>query len=462
MRVYLLYHFWGNKSRKDWYNMINCAIYPRKSKASDNSDSMEIQIESCKNYLYNKYGQENCNITVYSNDYGITGHSISKRKDFQRMMKDISGKKISIVCIMRYDRIARNMRDFCNIYHEIEVNGCELVSVSQQIDTSTPYGKNFMYQMASMAELEWALTSERYKDMHSYKIAHGLAYTGKLPRFGFKIEKIEGLKRVVHDRDAETRDIFAYLLECKSKNETVRYVRSKYDADFTRRMLEAMVNSDLYIGKVRENTAFCEPYFTEAYMEEVRKLNFIKSTPTGNHYLFTGLLHCPICGRSLSANPNSRKGNLYVYYRCPNSIQSKHEHYAVAESVIENALINDLNGFLEGYLIKIENLSPDKKKDKLGQIKSIEDSMKRIDHLFEMGRLDIDEYDKKIADAKKKIESLRSEISDKEVVSKNIIQSDWFGLYSELNQENKMIFWHGIIDEIVVNIEKNIDFVRFK
>ena len=117
--------------------MIKCAIYPRKSKQVNDSDSMDTQIAMCNQYLDTKYGKDNYSVTIYDKDYGITGHTTTKRKDFQE-------KKIELVLIQRYDRIARNTRDFCNIYHEMESNGCNLVSVSQQIDTTTPYGKKFM------------------------------------------------------------------------------------------------------------------------------------------------------------------------------------------------------------------------------------------------------------------------------------------------------------------------------
>lgn len=437
--------------------MIHCAIYPRKSKASDNSDSMELQVESCKQYLDGKYGAGNYTATVYGNDYGITGHSIKKRLDFQRMMSDVKNKNIQIVVILRYDRIARNMRDFCNIYHEIEKAGCVLVSVSQQIDTSTPYGKNFMYQMASMAELEWALTSERYKDMHRYKIAHGMAYTGKLPHFGFKIVD----KHIVHDREEETRAIFEHLRINKSKQETVRFVRLNYEKSFSRRMLEAMVNSDLYLGRVRNNLNYCEPYFTEDYMNEIRSINCIKATPTGNIYLFTGLLKCPICGRRLSANPSNKNGKLYTYYRCPNSIAQKHKHYSISQEYLENAIVCDLKAYLDIYSAKISNLSRKGKQWQEKQIKGIEDAMKRIDHLYEMGRLTIEEYDIKIISLQEQLKSIQPK-TEKKIVAKDILIDNWQEIYLNLTEKNKRIFIQNIIEQIVIDSEKNITNIIFK
>ena len=61
--------------------MIRCAIYPRKSKVVEESDSMEVQIDMCLRYLNDKYGEDNYIYTVYGGDYGVSGQSVTKRKD---------------------------------------------------------------------------------------------------------------------------------------------------------------------------------------------------------------------------------------------------------------------------------------------------------------------------------------------------------------------------------------------
>lgn len=440
--------------------MIRCAIYPRKSKANDNSQSMEQQIADCTRYIEEHFRENE--ITVYDGDYALTaGKKIERRKDFQRMMKDVRSGNINLVVIMRYDRIARNMYDFCNLYHDMEQYGCNLVSVSQQIDTTTPYGRNFMYQMAAMAELEWALTSERYKDMHRYKINHGLAYTGSLPHFGFKIERVEGYKRVVHDKEEETRAIFEHLLLTKNKGGTARWVRETYDPKFTAKMLQSMIDSDLYIGKVRDNQYFCEPYFDQEYMDNVRKLNYIKHAPSGTTYLFTGLIKCPLCGRSLNACQVTKRGKQYIYYRCQATSKGKHKHYAVSEHGVEGTLINNINLYLDSYLAKVSTISVDEKKKKVKSIEELEQTMKRIDHLFEIGRINIDEYDKKISSLQREIDGLQNEIVEKKVAASDVIFDNWKELYDELTQKNKMLFWHGIISEIVVDANGDIVGVKF-
>jgi len=438
--------------------MITCAIYPRKSKENENSDSMALQVESCEKYINDKYGKNNIRICLYDADYGFTGHSMKRRKDFLRLMNDVRMKRINVVVIMRYDRIARNMRDFCNIFHELEENGCELVSVSQQIDTSTPYGKNFMYQMASMAELEWALTSERYKDMHRYKIEHGLAYTGKMPRFGFKLEKTAEGKKFVHDREEETRDIFNYFLKTKSKNAVTRYVKAMYDPAFTRKMFESMVHSDLYIGKVRNNENFCEPYFTKEYMEQIRSLNGVKQAPSGRKYLFSGLVICPDCKCVCAAN--HAKG--HIYYRCTRGSHTKHKHYAISEQYVEDVLLTHLEAYLDHYIVSVDKISMQEKNSKLKEIEDIKEAMKRIDHLFEKGRLSESDYDIKLNQLEEEMQEAKNAIhSGKEIVSKDIIVEGWKEDYKKLTIENKGIFWHNVITKMCFNRDKSIDFINF-
>ncbi len=64
----------------------------------------------CEDYIKQNY--KNYTINLYDKDYGVTGHSIKARKDFQRMMMDVNADELYIVVILRYDCIAWNTRDF--------------------------------------------------------------------------------------------------------------------------------------------------------------------------------------------------------------------------------------------------------------------------------------------------------------------------------------------------------------
>lgn len=448
-----------------------CAIYPRKSKANDNSQSMDQQIADCKKYINEHYPDST--IRVYDADYALTGHSTAKRKDFQRMMNDVRNGEIQLVVIMRYDRIARNMRDFCNLYHDMEEAGCNLVSVSQQIDTSTPYGKNFMYQMAAMAELEWAIISERYKDTARYKIENGLAYFGT-PTIGFKVAVCDdGKKRFVHDHDTEelARTALQMYHDYKSKRYVVRWIRSNLDENFTIAKLNSMINCDFFFGSCRGNDDFCEPYFSKEFMMELRGMKQIKSAPTGRVYIFKGLMRCPYCGylmhgygRSTQDEKNKSKMNpLYKYYNCKRRQDlSEHPTVNISENNLERQLLAKIDSFVSQYLIDISVQERTRTKPSVNKKASLLEELDRLTYLFEKGRIKLDYYEKKYEEIENEISRLEPpRQKSAEFISKQF-PDGWIETYKSLSDINKQAFWHNVLESIEISTDKQIISVCFK
>lgn len=439
---------------------MNVAIYPRRSKANDNSQSMEQQIAECEKYVSEHYSGST--IFIYDGDYALTaGKEIERRKDFQRMMDDVRAKKIQLVVIMRYDRIARNMYDFCNLYHDMEKYGCNLVSVSQQIDTSTPYGKNFMYQMAAMAELEWAIISERYKDTARYKREHGYAYTGKVP-YGYKVEKqADGYKRVVKDPEKNALIVFDYFKLTRNKVKTVEYIASNYYPRFTYEMLRAMFESDLYIGKVKDNDHFCEPYLTEDEMTEIREMAIVKQTPSKRIYILSVLIECPICGRRMDAcQGGTPKRNRYRcgYYHH----KVTHKGISVTEDIIEAQLLERLEPILEEKIIKRRVKPKKQNKSCMGLTEALNKQLERLNYLFEKGRMEVDEYEQKYSDIELQLSQIIPEPTEDYEQIKKSLPENWKEIYQELDAQHKMNFMHGIIDKIILDSNRNVADIKFK
>lgn len=430
-------------------------IYPRKSKKSDVSQSMEQQIYDCEQYIKSNYSDYK--IILYDKDYALTGHSTKHRKDFQRMMNDVKDHKLDAVVIMRYDRIARNTRDFCNLYYEMEQAGCNLISISQRIDTSTPYGKKFMYDMASMAELEWAITSERYKDSAKYKIEHGYAYTGKLPT-GFKIEEIDGRKRVIQDMPETTYNILEYYKTSKSKRSTVAYTRANLLPDFTTNKLNAMLGSDLFFGVCRNNKNFCKPYYTEEEFSKIRNICQIKSTPSGNIYLFTGMIRCPICGAAMCGLYSNRKTHnggrkMYTYYRCSKGGKYKlHKMNSLNQDTVEQYLLDNLDAKLHIFMIDAKSKAAPKR-NYIEQQSKLRSELERVNYMFEKGRISVDEYEMKYTTLSNKLNGLIKENSvdeDKIIQLKRNVPENWKEVYYKLDLKGRQKFWHNIISDITI------------
>ena len=87
------------------------AIYSRKSRFTGKGESIENQIELCREYIRQHIGIETAEKAVVYEDEGFSGRSL-KRPSFRRMMDAIQEKRHCAVIVYRLDRISRNISDF--------------------------------------------------------------------------------------------------------------------------------------------------------------------------------------------------------------------------------------------------------------------------------------------------------------------------------------------------------------
>ena len=161
------------------------AIYSRKSKYTGKGESINNQIEKCKNYLKYKNIKEK---TIIYKDEGYTGYN-TKRPEFQKLLKDINNKKIKMVVVYKLDRISRNVIDFCNLKNKFEKNKVNFISVTEQFDTSTPLGNAMLIISSVFAQLERDTIAERIKD-NMYELAKTGRWLGGNTPLGYKSKKI--------------------------------------------------------------------------------------------------------------------------------------------------------------------------------------------------------------------------------------------------------------------------------
>lgn len=138
-------------------------IYSRKSVYTGKGESIENQIEMCKQYVSTKFADiPDREITVYE-DEGFSAKN-TDRPQFQQMLYDIKAQKPDFVVCYRLDRISRNVSDFSTLIEDLNDRSIAFVCIKEEFDTSKPMGKAMMYIASVFAQLERETIAERVRD----------------------------------------------------------------------------------------------------------------------------------------------------------------------------------------------------------------------------------------------------------------------------------------------------------
>lgn len=143
--------------------MLTIGIYPRKSVYRDNSDSVSVQIQLCKDYAGIIFKDQEVEFKIYDKDEGFSGKNMN-RPSFQELMDDVQNNVLDVVMVYKLDRISRNVQEFSAMYDIFQKHNVSFVSVKESFDTTTPMGRTVMYILAAFAQLERENTSERVAD----------------------------------------------------------------------------------------------------------------------------------------------------------------------------------------------------------------------------------------------------------------------------------------------------------
>ena len=95
-------------------------------------------------------------------DIGISGAK-ERRPQLDRLIADAHKRKFEVVVVWKFDRFARSVSHLLRALETFRALGVEFVSLSEQVDTSTPTGKMIFTVLGAVAELERSLIAERVR-----------------------------------------------------------------------------------------------------------------------------------------------------------------------------------------------------------------------------------------------------------------------------------------------------------
>lgn len=136
---------------------VHAAIYARVSTINAGQDPT-LQTRELKEYCQRRGWQVfDCYV-----DYGFSGKKDSRPR-LNPMMQDAHERRFDVVVVWRFDRFARSVSHLLRALETFNSLGVQFVSLSEQVDTSTPTGKMVFTVLGAVAELERNLIVERVR-----------------------------------------------------------------------------------------------------------------------------------------------------------------------------------------------------------------------------------------------------------------------------------------------------------
>lgn len=121
------------------------------ARVSTKDQNLDLQIDALK--------KAGCDHTYIYKEQ-ISGGT-KERPELQKMMNQL--RQGDVVVVWKLDRLGRSLTDLVHLVNEIQGKGAGLLSLNDNIDTTTPTGKLNFHIFAAIAEFERDIIRERTK-----------------------------------------------------------------------------------------------------------------------------------------------------------------------------------------------------------------------------------------------------------------------------------------------------------
>lgn len=164
--------------------MRNLAIgYIRVSTQGQVNDGISLQMQVDKIRAYASLNDLEL-VGIYG-DSGISAKTITKRPALLSVIHMAKKKRINQIVVYKLDRLARNTVDCLTLAKTFDKVNCSLHSITEKLDTQSAIGKFFFSLIASLAQMERELISERTKAALESKRQRNEKLGGQVP-LGFQ------------------------------------------------------------------------------------------------------------------------------------------------------------------------------------------------------------------------------------------------------------------------------------
>lgn len=479
-------------------NEINkVALYVRVSTTSQLEEGYSIEEQKAKLESY-------CDIKdwhiykVYT-DGGFSG-STTERPALEQLIKDAQSKLFDTVLVYKLDRLSRSQKDTLYLIEDIFLkNNIEFVSLLENFDTSTPFGRAVIGLLSVFAQLEREQIKERMQLGKLGRAKAGKSMMWAKTSYGYNYDKETGSMTVNEYEALAVKEIFTSYLAGMS----ITKLRDKINEEYPKkpawsyRTIRGILANPVYCGlnqyKGQTFQGTHKPLislvdFEQTQRELAKRQQTAKELsnprPFQAKYMLSGLAQCGYCHAPLKVilGQKRKDGSRFKRYEC----YQRHPRKTRGVTVYNDNQKCDSGYYdmdlLEHYVLtRISQLQNDPDKiqelfsddtspavDKQAiqkQIDSLTLKLSKLNDLYLDDRITMDELRAKSADFIKQRNTLEEEIkkasNDKQAGRKDKIEKllDASSVL-EMSYDNQKVIVRELIDKVQVTSDKVV--IRWK
>jgi len=397
----------------------------------------------------------------YYVDGGYSGKDLN-RPAIQKLIEDCKNHKIDAVFVFKLDRISRSQRDTLYLIEEVfNKYNVSFISMRENFDTSTPFGKAMIGVLSVFAQLERETILERTRIGLKKRAEAGLwRGGGKIP-FPYRYDRNTGTLIPIPEQVELLHKMISLYISGKSFNVIGKIV------GMDESMVETRILSITNTGKV--------PYRDEVYdgqheavvsdelYEEILRVNKVRSREKyERHYLLSGKVFCGHCGAKYRYQKWGKRLIMYCYsqqkskpryIKDPNCNNKRWDTFEVEDAVLEELfkMSLDLDLFKKTFNIATVNV----KNEYRGRLEEITKQIKNLLNNIANG-IAVEETNNKINELEKEKETIEEKLIESDQkekdnkVSLNMIKNlkaTWFEM--DFDEQRRII--EHLIDKVIVN-----------
>ena len=156
--------------------LLRCAIYTRVSTDAgleQDFNSLDAQREAAEAYVKSQAHEGWRLRRERYDDGGYSGGSM-ERPALQRLLADVSQRRLDVIVVYKVDRLTRALADFAKLVELFDAHGVSFVSVTQSFNTTSSMGRLTLNVLLSFAQFEREVIGERIRDKFAASRARGM------------------------------------------------------------------------------------------------------------------------------------------------------------------------------------------------------------------------------------------------------------------------------------------------